>query len=260
MCSFGLWFLLAYAISVDSDGDIYVLASGNNRVTEWMPGATTGILVAGSNGTGTGANQLDYPIRMFIEPNTSIIWIADTYNNRIVRWESPSTGVIVCGSFGVEADQFQYPQGLFVDIAASKTLYVADTDNHRIQMWLTGAINGTTLAGQTNVSGSGLNHLSSPSTLLVDTYGNMYIVDTGNNRILRWMIGSPSGMIIAGSSTYGVLPHQLYYPTNIRFDGNGALLVVDSNNNRIQKFSVSCGKFSRYSYLQTNRYHVLEII
>ena len=226
---------------MDRSGNIYVLYAQESKVNKWIPGAKNGILVAGGNGIGNAAYQLNSPDGMFVESNTSFIWIADTYNNRIVRWESQFTSIIVCGSYGSAADQFIYPHGLFVDITTPKTFYVADTGNHRIQMWRIGNTSGITIAGETGVSSSSLSQLSSPVGIIVDENKNMYIVDKGNNRIVRWLIGSSEGTIIAGSSSYGLLPYQLNMPNNIRFDRNGSLLVVDTGNNRIQKFPISCG-------------------
>ena len=230
-------------ISLDLNGSIYILDNGNNRVSKWASNFTNGTIVAGGNGQGNNSNQIYFPRGMFVDFSTSFIWIADTSNSRIVRWESPSTGVIVCGGYGTGANQFAYPFGLFVDTSSSNTLYVADTYNHRIQMWLSGATAGTTAAGQTGVGSSGLNQLWYPTSVLVDTNGYMYIVDNNNCRIMRWMIGSAAGVIIAGNSSYGTSPNQLRYPSNAKFNSNGDLFVADSYNNRIQKFSVSCGKF-----------------
>jgi sugar lactone lactonase YvrE len=236
-------FNLVNAFSIDASGNIYVLDSYNERVTKWAPGASTGILVAGGNGQGVSLNTLSSPSGFYVESNTSTIWISDSVNCRIVKWIFPSTGVFVCGSYGSKADQFNYPQGLFVDTSASNTFYVADTDNHRIQMWLPGAINGTTVAGQTGVAGNGLNQLNYPQTLLVDRNGIMYIMDAENSRIMQWTIGSTFGVCIAGTTTHGVLPNQLFGPQSFRFDSTGALIVADNANNRIQKFPVVCCKF-----------------
>jgi sugar lactone lactonase YvrE len=229
-------------MSIDANGSIYVIDNGNARVTKWTPGASTGILVAGGNGQGSTLNKLSYPFGMFVEPNTSIIWIADSSNNRVVKWSSPSTGVLIAGSLGSKSNQFNTPMGLFVDITASYTLYVADTYNHRIQKWLSGAINGTTVAGQTGVSGSGLNQLSYPTTLILDQNRTMYIVDNGNNRIMQWFPGSSSGVLIAGTNTYGNLPNQLKNPVSVRLDSSEALIIADDDNNRIQRFAVVCCK------------------
>ncbi|CAF1039890.1 unnamed protein product [Adineta steineri] len=228
-------------ISVDLSGNIYILDHGNERATKWVPGAVNGTVVAGNNGMGNRSNQLNLPYGFFVDPITLFIWIADTYNSRIVRWESPSTGIIVCGSNGTRSDQFYSPFGLFVDTINSNTIYVADTFNHRVQMWLQGATNGTTIAGQTSVCGSGLNQLCNPESVIVDTNGYIYIADNTFCRIMRWKIGSTSGTMIAGDSIFGSLPNQLYYPYNIKFDPNGALIIADTYNNRVQKFVASCG-------------------
>ncbi|CAF1147652.1 unnamed protein product [Adineta steineri] len=230
------------AFNIDVSGNIYILDAGNSRVTEWAPGASTGILVAGGHsGRGSSLNVLNAPSDFFVEPNTSYIWIADTNDNRIVKWIDTSTAILVAGGAGSgsQANQFNYPTGLFVDTSDSNTLYVADSGNHRIQKWLYGASNGTTVAG-TGVSGSALNQLNSPATLIMGTNGSMYIVDYGNHRIVLWLLGSTSGIVIAGSDTHGVLPSQLYYPFDVRLDSTGALIVNDYSNNRIQRFPVLC--------------------
>lgn len=221
------------------NGNIYLLDGGeNNRVTKWTTGASSGTIVAGGNGNGNNPNQINQPSSMFIESNTSFIWIADTYNHRIVRWESSYTGIIVCGSYGSQSNQLKNPNGLFIDLNHSKALYVADTYNHRIQKWLENYTNGKTVAGQTSVSGNGLNQLTYPVAVIVDDQSSMFIVDRGNNRIMRWIEGSSSGMMIAGDSS-----NQLNQPYNIKFDQQGALIIVDSYNNRIQKLSISCREF-----------------
>jgi len=233
-------------MSIDPNGSIYILDDNNERVTKWMQGASSGTVVAGGNGIGNATNQLNGALGMFIDPSTLIIWIADQNNHRIVKWSSPTTSVVVCGSYGSNNDQFMYPEGLFIDTSNSNTLYVADTGNHRIQMWLPGATSGITVAGITGYYGTGLNQLWYPNTLMVDNNQNMYIVDSGNNRILQWTIGASSGMIIAGTGTSGTQATQLDNPYNINFDSSGSLYVVDASNNRIQKYLISCRKFNLY--------------
>ncbi|CAF1271665.1 unnamed protein product [Adineta ricciae] len=228
-------------LNVDDSGNIFVLDARNRRVVKWTPGASSGVVVAGNNGSGIGTSQLNSPYGIFVETNTSIVWIADTSNHRIVRWTpSATTGMVVCGSSGSTADKFRYPYGIFVDTSDSNTFYVADTNNHRIQKWLWGASNGTTVAGQTSVCGSDVSLLCYPVAVVKDQNGYVFIVDNTNHRIMRWMIGASFGMMVAGDTAYGVLPSQLYYPYNVKLDPNGAIIVSDSSNNRIQKFSLRC--------------------
>ncbi|CAF3658723.1 unnamed protein product [Adineta steineri] len=231
----------ATAINIDVNGNMYVLDEAASRVTKWVPGASAGIVVAGGNGKGHTLNRLNSPWGFFVEPNTAYIWIADSNNNRIVKWISKSTAILVAGGTqGSQANQFNGPNGLFVDTSDSNTFYVADSGNNRIQKWLYGASNGTTVAGQSGTAGSALNQLNYPYTLTMDTNKSLYIVDHGNNRIVLWLLGSTSGILIAGSNTYGVLPSQLYQPYDVRLDSTGALIVNDYGNNRIQRFPVLC--------------------
>ena len=227
-------------ISVDSTGNVYVVDSGNARVMKWAPGAVVGTIVAGGNGLGSGTNQLNSPDGLFLETATSTVWIADTSNHRIVKWSSPSVGVVVCGSYGSANNQFYSPRGLFVDTTASDTLYVADTGNHRIQKWLSGASTGSTVAGQTGVSGNGFDQLQYPQAVIVDSNGNLFISDTSNNRIMRWAVGSNYGLPVAGGSSSGSLSNLLNAPQGLRFGSGGGLVTADFNNNRVQSFPISC--------------------
>jgi hypothetical protein len=62
-------------------------------------------------------------------------------------------------------------------------LYVADRDNHRIQFFLVGQSNGTTIAGITGISGTNSTLLNVPRSLALDNQLNLYVVDTSNHRI-----------------------------------------------------------------------------
>ncbi|CAF4059300.1 unnamed protein product [Adineta steineri] len=230
------------SINIDVSGNIYILSSRNPRVTKWAPGASTGIVVAGNNGQGDSLNKLNTPGDIFVEPNTSYIWIADTYNNRIVKWMNTSTAILVAGetTHGLQANQLYKPQGLFVDTSDSNTLYVADTYNHRIQKWLYGASNGTTVAGISGLSGPDLNRLFYPMSVTMDKNKSLYIVDNANSRIVLWLLRATTGIVLAGSPAGGVLPSLLQRPLNMKLDSTGAFIVNDWRNNRIQRFPVLC--------------------
>lgn len=228
---------------MDINRSIYILDSELHRVTKWTSYATTAVLVAGGNGPGSDINQLSSPYGIYVESRTAIIWIADTSNDRIVKWFSPTNSTIVCNSSGRGPHQLSQPNGVFIDENDGKTMYVADTSNNRIQRWLFGATNGSTVAGNaTGRWGNDAYSLELPSSVIVDTNKYMFIVDQFNHRIVRWQIGASYGETIAGTNEMGSLPNQLSYPNGIAFDSAGSLFVADSVNKRIQKFSVLCSK------------------
>jgi sugar lactone lactonase YvrE len=70
--------------------------------------------------------------------------------------------------------------------------------------------------------------LSSPTGVVVDTAGNVYIVDTGNNRIVKLTAqGVASVVTITGLSP------ALSSPNGITIDGSDNLYVADTGNNRV---------------------------
>ena len=183
---------------VDVNGSIYILDSTLGRVTKWRVGATSGVVVAGDDGVNTDVHQLSGPVGMYVESMTSIIWIADTWNDCIVKWLSPNSSVVVGGSYGIGASEFSSPSGIFIDENHGKTMCVADSDNNRIQRWLYDARNETTVAGSADGEpGSTFSLLTYPTAVVVDANRYMFIVDAFNYRILHWRVGASSGELVA---------------------------------------------------------------
>ncbi len=135
---------------------------------------------------------------------------------------------------------FANPQGVAVD--GSGNVYVADTDNHKI-LKITPARVVTTLAGSTrgSVDGTGTAALfNSPQGITVDGSGNLYVADSGNNRIRKI---TPAGVVttLAGSR-YGFADGtgttaRFDSPRAVAVDDSGNLYVADTNNNRIRKIT-----------------------
>lgn len=119
----------------------------------------------------------------------------------MIQWRWNSTGTTVAGinsSLGTTTTQLNSPSGLIMD--TSNTLYISDRYNHRVQKWLIGASNSTTVAGLYNgTASSTLNGLNSPNDVAVDSSGNLYVADTMNHRVLLWTTGASSGILYAGN-------------------------------------------------------------
>ena len=119
-----------------------------------------------------------------------------------LRWNA--TGKTVAGSLSSSSATPLYLDfSISVMIDSSDSLYVADANNHRIQKFLYGNNTGRTVAGQANgTGGSSASYLNYPNDMTVDSYGNVYAVDSNNNRVQFWSVNSTSGITVAGNGRY----------------------------------------------------------
>ena len=142
----------------------------------------------------------------------------------------PVTTVAGSGGNGSNPDQLSLPQG--VAAGGDGNLYIADTNNHRVQKIDTNGI-VTTVAGSGG-QGSNPNQLNRPHGVAVDGDGNLYIADFFNSRVQKV---DANGIVttVAGDNGYGSNPNQLSTPNGVAVDGDGNLYIADRANNRIQK-------------------------
>ena len=206
----------------------------------WAENATT---VAGSAAgiSGSALNQLNYTRGIRIDGDDTL-YVTDTYNNRIVLIQPGSTTAVATIGMaqGSQATQLWYPSDIFITRAS---IYVMDTYNYRVQQWSRNISNPTTVAGMTGVNGQSSNSTAALSLsyyIFVDSYENLYVSDTNNNRVLRFPPNTSSGIggsIIAGDGTAGSSNGQFNGPFGIFIDTAGTLYVADRLNNRIQKWA-----------------------
>jgi sugar lactone lactonase YvrE len=93
-----------------------------------------------------------------------------------------------------------------------------------------------TVAGGNGV-GNAVNQFYYPSGIFVDTIGNIYVVDEGNQRVQKWIPGADSGITVAGGNGAGSAANQFDYPKGLFVDKNGNIYVADPGNYRIQKWA-----------------------
>ncbi|ACL16750.1 PKD domain-containing protein [Methanosphaerula palustris] len=93
---------------------------------------------------------------------------------------------------------------------------------------------GYAYATQWGSSGSGDEQFSSPSGVAVDSVGNVYVADVGNNRIQKF---TSTGTFIKKWGSSGSGDGQFSSPSGVAVDSAGNVYVADTGNNRIQKFT-----------------------
>lgn len=235
-----------YAIFVSLNGDIYVdNGFPYGTVEKRSSNGTSRTIVMYVSGSCLG---------LFVDIYGNIFCSLDSSHRVIRRSSSDSinTTTIVAGNgtSGNASNMLSYPRGIFVDTTLK--LYVADYSNHRIQLFLSGHLNGTTVAGN---GATGTIVLTHPTGVVLDADRNLFITDSDNKRI----VGSgPNGFrCIVGcwdSTGNGINP--LNGPRGLGFDSYGNLFVVDGTNSSVQKFFLatnSCGEYcSKRTYFDVS--------
>lgn len=249
-------------ITTDGAGNVYIADAGNNVIRKIDAGTGNISTVAGNgtpgfSGDGGAATsaQLNNPTGVALDASGNI-FIADLNNNRI-RVVDATTGIITTlagtGSASFSGDggnaaaaTMDSPNAICVD--ASGNVYFVDNGNLRIRMIQAGTNKISTVAGNGsfNFSGDGSPAtgatFKNPNGVAVDGAGNIYISDSGNERIRK--VDALTGIIstIAGTGTAGftgdggvATSAKVNGLNSIYANTSGQVFLVDGNNHRIRK-------------------------
>jgi uncharacterized protein (TIGR03437 family) len=192
------------------NGGFYIADTGNHRIRRVNQGGNmstvAGFDSGGWNGDGIALGaSLNGPTALALT-STGVLYIADTGNNRIRKLTTDGQLTTVAGGSKTGL-ALNHPRGLALDV--NETLWIADTGNNRL-LTLTreGALTIAAGTGSAGFSGDGAEALAakldSPSGLAADSLGNIYIADTGNNRI-RILIAPPAPLSEATSPGFSVV-------------------------------------------------------
>jgi len=241
-------------VAVDSSGNVYVADSRNHRIRRITPGGEVSTF-AGPAGAdrlsgdrdATGNQARFYNPSGVATDSSGNVYVAD-YGNHMIRRITPERVVsTLAGSgkagttngIGTQA-QFDEPVGVAVfETDNNLIVYVADTNNHRIRKIAPqndGTVMVSTFAGSgqpgtTNGIGTQA-QFDEPVGVAVDSSGNVYVADSGSNRI-RKIAPQNDGTVMV--STLAGTSAQFDNPSGVAVDSSGNVYVADYNNHRIRK-------------------------
>ncbi|HEY3861516.1 MAG TPA: 6-bladed beta-propeller [Verrucomicrobiae bacterium] len=209
----------------DKAGEIVLVEPHYSRVNFF---SEEGKLAAQFGDKGTNFGQLGMP-RAAVSNSKGQLYICEYTDSERVQYFT-AHGEKCLGSWGHLGDkpgEFSRAEGLGID--AHDNIYVADSCNHRIQVFTP---DGKFLR-QYGHAGSGPGEFSYPYDIRIDSTGLQFVCEFGNSRIQILdshdqtveMLGGPGGG-----------PGQFSNPWSIAFDSKGDLYVTDAMNNRVQKF------------------------
>jgi formylglycine-generating enzyme required for sulfatase activity/sugar lactone lactonase YvrE len=245
-------------VAVDGRGNIYITDQFNQRVRRIGPDglittiAGTGVI--GSSGDGTAAMQANFSpgLSGIALDALGNIYLADSGNFRVRRLgldglitTVAGTGVMGFSGDGGAAIRANLANVQDVAVDAQGNVYLADTPNHRIRRvgpdGIIRTIAGTGMIGSSGDGGMAVQaKLNMPWGVAVDQQGNVYIADTGNNRVRRVR---PDGIIetFAGtgspivSGDGGPATQVSMSPNDVAVDAHGFVYIASNNpaNSRI---------------------------
>lgn len=239
-------------ITTDGTGLIY-FADSNHQIRKLDRNTQTVSNVAGDGIAGpqdgpAAASRFNAPEGLAYRNNQ--IFVADTGNNAI-RLINLNTMVVstyagTCNpgftNGPATSATFFYPQGVAVD--STGNLYVADAGNNCVRRVDAVTKEVTTLAGSGAVGSAngaaGVATFNWPTGVAVDSQGNVYVADEGNNLIRRIAASDHQVTTYAGSGVCDYLDGpaetaRFNFPYALSFDPLGALCVADQRNHRIRR-------------------------
>jgi sugar lactone lactonase YvrE len=215
--------------------------------------------------TGDGGSplyaQLHWPTDVVID-TAGNVYIADALNNVVRKIKSGKITTIAGTGFqdgtgrgGFSGDGGQataarlyFPTGVAVDRKGN--VFIADQANNRVRKIDTGGIintiAGNGAAAYTGDGGLAVSaQVSAPTRVVVDTAGNIFIADAGNNCIRKIDVVTGNISTIAGTGAAGyngdAVPAntaQLNNPNDVAVDDSGYVFIADTYNNRIRKIDL----------------------
>ncbi len=195
-------------IALDSNGDLFIADSHNNRILEISASGAVSTVASASAGLNT-------PDGVAVNAAGTQLYVADTGNNRIVEVSLPSLAEATLLSSGLNQ-----PAGVAID-PVNGDVIVADTGDS--------AIKSVTPAGVVTTLADSSKGVNAPEGVAVDASGNIYVANTSANSVLE----------ISSGGTVTSLPGTFSNPFGVGVDAAGDVYVANTNGDDVVQVTPS---------------------
>jgi sugar lactone lactonase YvrE len=251
-------------IAVDSGGSLYVADTVNHTIrkltptgTNWVASTLAGVaLSAGPNDGSNSIAKFNYPYGI-AAGNGGVLFVADTGNHMIRKVTPIGTNWVVTtiagtntigSSDGTNANaRFSAPAAIAIDSATN--LFVTDFNSNVVRKitavganWVVSTIAGTPGTTGGNDGTNSFARFNQPQGVAVDSSGNLYVADSGNNSIRKikpsgtnWIVTTIAGLPGTSGSSDGIGAFARFQvPNGIAANSAGKLLIADAYNDTIR--------------------------
>ena len=149
-----------------------------------------GTIAFGGQGPGLNRTQLYLPVGIYLDYVSNSLLIANYEANNVVRWiRSEREWILMAGDINGVANSTSTTLRGVTDMIFDPmgNMYVADRNNQRIQLFMSGEYVGKTIAGVTGVFGTNASLFNRPWCVKLDNQLNLYVADANNHRIQKFL-------------------------------------------------------------------------
>ena len=213
-------------VAITSNEHLVVNGSGSISVRD-----VHGELIKKIGSLEDGQQSVNFDPRGVVVGNDNVMFVTDCASYRLLKMSYDGKLLKAVGGRGTGPGQFNSPDGVTL---ISKTLYVCDRNNDRVQMFDT----ELNLLGSFGTRGNGEGQFNCPRDISAGRDECLYVADRDNHRV---QVFSQSGSFLHSFGRHGSGPGQLTWPVGIHVR-NEFVYVVENGNVRVSVFSLS-GEF-----------------
>jgi DNA-binding beta-propeller fold protein YncE len=220
-----------HSVTVAPDGNIFLVDNGDSTVRKYTPEGELLMMLGIPNEPAPKMSGIPFnrPTKVAIDPNNGDIYVTDGYSNaRVHKYTEKGKLLFSWGESGTNEGQFNIVHDIAID--SEGWLYIADRENHRIQVFDSNGKYETQFGNLSRAAALSIKNENNKDVIYVGEYFcGIGTNDIGTDLGPRVSILNTKGEIIArvGRESYGEQPGRFFSPHGIAVDSKGSIYVAE---------------------------------